>query len=785
MKKTSATIFLLILLCKSIVLGHILATDSSGIQSISFAAGTGRLDYDLDHGSYSVYFNGVLTIANAYSQCYSDSVFTSTSTRYTSRKLSSSALSDSFGTGTRYTVTLTGIGRLQMRQIFYVYNTRGYFYTEVALDGAGSNCYRMIPLISNDATLPSSGDTRALFVPFDNDMWVRYNAAPLSSANFTSSEVTALYDNTGRSGLVIGSVEHGDWKTGIKVTGSGDKTLSKLSVIGGWVDENVTRDKRGHGWVSVGKTTCKSPKIFVGSFSDWRSGLEEYGKSVAIADRRYVSSWTNATPFGWNSWGVIQTNLNLTKAMAVVDFFADSCAQFRNDDSTLYIDLDSYWDKLSDADLKTFCNYCTSKGLRPGIYWGPFVDWGKNASSVIQGSTYTYGSAWLKVNGAPVDIDNARAMDPTHPGTQDRIRFFAGRFKKAGFQMIKIDFLGHASLEADGYYDDTIHTGMQAYHKGMKYLIDQLGPMLMYAAISPNLATGPYVHMRRIACDAFKSISETGYTLNSTTYGWWLDNVYNYLDADHIVFGTETVGANRARLTSAIVTGTLITGDDFSSKGTWTARAQSLLQNKDVLAAARTGKAFRPVEGNTGNEAAELFVKTLDSYVYLAAVNYGSSTKSYSVPLPRIGLSSQTTYNAVKELYTGSTTSVTETMAFSVGPANAALYRFAINPTANFEFSTRDAQAHCSEKQTSIRFLTDNIISLRSPQPLRSVKIFDCRGRLAQVWSGAAAAIDMSTVDLKSGAYFLILKIGAGDVQRVKFVKTARIESSRTITKEK
>ena len=123
-------------------------------------------------------------------------------------------------------------------------------------------------------------------------------------------------------------------------------------------------------------------------------------------------------------------------------------------------------------------------------------------------------------------------------------------------------------------------------------------------------------------------------------------------------------------------------------------------------------------------------------------------------------------------------------MTFSVGPANAAIYRFNIDPTANYEFPTGGAQAHCSEKQTSIRFLTDNIISLRSPQLLRSVKIVDCRGRLAQVWSGAAAAIDMSTDDLRSGVYFLILKIGAGDVQRVKFVKTARIESSRTFTKE-
>ena len=29
----------------------------------------------------------------------------------------------------------------------------------------------------------------------------------------------------------------------------------------------------------------------------------------------------------------------------------------------------------------------------------------------------------------------------------------------------------------------------------------------------------------------------TEYLLNSVTYGWWLDQVYDYNDADHIQFG--------------------------------------------------------------------------------------------------------------------------------------------------------------------------------------------------------------------------------------------------------
>src|SRR5690606_40031559 len=121
--------------------------------------------------------------------------------------------------------------------------------------------------------------------------------------------------------------------------------------------------------------------------------------------------------------------------------------------------------------------------------------------------------------------------------------------------------------------------------------------MLVYAAISPNLATGRYVHMRRIACDAYADINATEYTLNSTTYGWWQSRIYDFIDADHIVFGNSSLGENRARLTSAVVNGSIIMGDDYSSQGQWMERSKSLLQNKDILKlAARTEGDFRSEE---------------------------------------------------------------------------------------------------------------------------------------------------------------------------------------------
>jgi alpha-galactosidase len=650
-----------------------LAAVPATIKNIGFGT-NGRIEYNLASGKYNVYFNGTKVIADAYATAQSNA--THSSPNYATRTYSSSAISDGLGAGTKHVISLSGNGLIPMQQVFYVYNSRNYFYTEISLNGTGANCYNMAPLISNNVVLPVSGDNRVLNVPFDNDTFISYNAASLSSSvNTTSSEVSAIYDNTSRNGLVLGSIEHSDWKTGVQMIGSGGGTLSQLTLYGGFTQESITRDKRGHGWVSVGATTCKSPKMMVGFFNDWRDGMEEYGKSNRIAEPPYVFNWTDPTPFGWNSWGSIQSGLNLTNAKGVVDFFANNLQGFRNGNMA-YIDLDSYWDNLNDTELKQFADYCKSKGLKPGIYWAPFVDWGKT-SRTVEGSAYNYTDIWLKENGAYHDLDGCRALDPTHPGTKQRIAYMIGRFKTAGFQMIKIDFLGHAAMEADSYYDGNVHTGMRAYRQGMEYLTDQLaGQMLVYAAISPNMATARYAHMRRIACDAYSSISDSKYTLNSTNYGWWQTYMYNYIDADHEVLSTASLGTNHARVASGVITGTVITGDNYSTTGQWTGVAQTLFQNQEVLDIARNGVAFRPVEANTGTETSELFTRAIGSYLYLAVFNYGTSSKSYSVSYSRIGLPNGT--YTMKELFTGTTSSINNSIGFTLGASDAAIYRITV-----------------------------------------------------------------------------------------------------------
>jgi alpha-galactosidase len=636
--------------------------------------------YHLNNGTWDVLVKGKPVITGAYATYKGEKEITSKDFgqgKYT-------ASTDVFDTNLDQHVIAWVYKDLRIKQFFWAKPGEQYFITALEVTGQHVGTAYCSPLTAARVIFDSTGDNRALAVPFDNDMWARFNTQPLQQANLTSSEVTALYNNDTYHGLVMGSVKHDVWKTGITIQASGSNAAT-VTAFGGLTDKNITHDKIAHGRVAQSGTGCKSPFIMVGMYDDWRNGMEEYAATNQRLTSRVIAKWQKATPVGWNSWGVLQTKLTLDKAKGVVDFFNDSCKGFRTADGTLFVDLDSFWDNMIkgglDGDvsqLKEFVQYCKSKGFKPGIYWAPFTDWGKYDRK-MEGSSYNYAQAWTRQNGQPVDMDGAYALDPTHPATKARIAWCLNHLKKLGFEMIKIDFLGHGALESDHFYDPHVTTGMQAYTAGMTFIDSVLdNTMLVYAAISPTMATAPYVHMRRIACDAFSAIDNTEYTLNSTGYGWWESHLYNYVDADHVVFNKESEGANRARLAAALVTGTLITGDDYSSTGPWSKAAMRMLQNTSLLNVIKDGRSFRPVEANTDNKAVNVFIKTVGKKNYLAVFNYSNTPCTYNLSAARLGMPNEKKLNAA-ELFSGTHTTWWGSWQLTVPASDAMLYDVSIN----------------------------------------------------------------------------------------------------------
>ena len=412
-------------------------------------------------------------------------------------------------------------------------------------------------------------------------------------------------------------------------------------------------------------------------FDDWREGLEAYGEANAlIAPPR---KWSKGNIFGWNSWGAMAEKLNYEGVLDVSDYISTNLQpnNFTND-GTAYVILDSYWDNLTDTQLKSFAERCVANGQVPGIYWAPFSDWGENGSRTMEGSNYKYGEAYLYVNGQPKKIAS-RALDPTHPGTRQRMSYFINRFKDLGYKYIKFDFLNNAILEADSYYDKNVTTGVQAYNSGMKYLTELCGDDLFMALSIAPAFPAQYGNSRRISCDAWGAKEDTEYVMNGLSYGWWLDKVYNFNDADHLVLREATEGENRARITSGAITGLYIVGDDFSKGGKQIDkdRALKFLTNPDVNAVAK-GVSFSPVEGNGEKSEHQFIHHDADGTSYFAIFNYSEDEMNATISLERMGLDPAANYQA-KELWSGNEQPVKEKLTVTVPAKDALLYKIRNN----------------------------------------------------------------------------------------------------------
>lgn len=507
-----------------------------------------------------------------------------------------------------------------------------------------------MPVVASGQAMIPGDCPRALFVPFDNDCWIRYASHPFGFEELTSYEVTAIFDNNSRHGYVMGSIEHDRWKSGIRMK-STSSCITDIIIEAGIAD-SLTRDRKEHGTFS-GKN-ISSPRFFIGMYDDWREGLEAFADANAAV--KAPRKWDKAMPVGWNSWGALAFRLNHDNAIETSDFIKDNLQDnnFTTSDGTLYIGLDSGWNNMTEEELKDFVRHCKDNGQMPGIYWTPFTDWGKNGDAIMEyAEEFCFRDAWLYADGQPQELDGAFALDPTHPAVERRIKAFSELFRRLGFVYVKLDFMTHGAMEADKWYNKDISSGIEAYNYGMKLIDKHFHDMYLNLSISP-LFPAQYANSRRIACDAWNRINDTEYTLNATSYGWWLDRIYNYNDADHIVLREATDGENRARVTSGIITGIFIAGDDFSLSGPEESKtkARKFLTNAKVNKAA-TGEAFRPVEGNGEKSEHQFVSRKRNGVCYYAVFNYSDMDMEQLLDIGRLGLDQSATY-VFEELWSGS-----------------------------------------------------------------------------------------------------------------------------------
>ena len=102
----------------------------------------------------------------------------------------------------------------QVEQRIYIYADKPYLHTELevsAPDGVALNYMAPVSISQPYALFNerSREGLYSLFIPFDNDAFVRYRSIEFGKPT-ESYGVTAFFDGGSRQGLVIGAVEHTD-----------------------------------------------------------------------------------------------------------------------------------------------------------------------------------------------------------------------------------------------------------------------------------------------------------------------------------------------------------------------------------------------------------------------------------------------------------------------------------------------------------------------------------------------------------------------------------------------
>jgi alpha-galactosidase len=670
-------------------------------EIVSVETGFLLLTVDLKTGTYGVRWHDGSALNGIVSAAKLDNVIRQT-TDYTRHHPDEGTLldvTDGLGRGIAVTIVHTDAERHTMKQQFTVYEDKPFIAVRIELAAEGDvplETGYMAPVLVQVADggsfglgLPDEHELRALLVPFDNDKWVRYESVAMPGV-MESYEATAVYDPITRKGLVMGSITHDTWKTGLKISGASPTAIDRLEVYGGATGE-LTRDSIPHGIVKG--LTVQSPVVFIGSYMDFRDGMEAFGRAnAAIAP---ALPWKYAVPFGWNSWSAAADKLDYDLYVQTSDFLRGIRDEGFHNNGVVYINFDSFWTNLSEEQLESAVKHVWNNGQKAGIYWTPFAFWGNDYGREVEGTDgrYKYEDLLLRDRNGNIlpSLDGGIAIDPTHPGNLLRTDFHMKRFVDWGFEYVKLDFLGHGALEGR-HYESNIHTGIQAYNFGMDYLTRLLDPDRIGRPFHINLSIAPlfphqYGHSRRISCDAFGLLSDTEYMLNSLTYGWWMnDSLYRFNDPDHTVlyqsYNQEATSEHegRTRLNASVISGTvLLMGDDFRKEEA-RRRASEWLSNTDITDLAQRGQTFVPVQGTSGSEASDVFMlrtteQGLDCF-YIAVFNFdkGASVEK-RVLLERLGVRRELSVYRMKDLWTGAITTGKGDIPVLLEPAESKLLK--------------------------------------------------------------------------------------------------------------
>lgn len=578
-------------------------------STVTATNGSYTLTFNLSTGKGTLTYGSVILMNEFYGD-YNVSGAASRISTYDSATRTASWTSignDGYGNnGYKLTIKCEMVSGSTIYLNFYIYNDISYFLTDMQIDNSTSQAIDFIePVACLNLDIGNFSDERIMTTPYTNND--DFGVCPVNnfgSFTGTSHWVCSVFDNANRAGFVAGAATTAKWKSMqyLRQAGSANAPLSGFSVY-------------NSGGTQSG-TTVSSDKFFLGYYSDYRTGLEEFGQKYTVAEPAPV--WTGDVPKGYNSWYSLKSEYATLNTMYnVVDYVNNNLKSLGYN----YVNLDSA--NVNEIEQIPFVNYVHSKGLKAGAYTCPLMIWDAYKDDPIPGTSYYGRDAILKDSSGNYVTsyfgDVVYALDATSPAGQAAITYCIQSIIDKGFDYIKMDFLDYGMLE--GSFFDSNANGMQNYRAGMaivKQLVDNSGrEIFLSESIAPLLPSG-YANARRSGCDTELGLRDyNGVERQSfNAIASWFTNgtIYKYNDVD-MAMVDNYVGSDYWMNTYSKNNARLLCNSIAAGGGLWLTsenlplvpedKMSEILANASLMGIINKGKAARPIKMTNFNHLNE------------------------------------------------------------------------------------------------------------------------------------------------------------------------------------
>jgi alpha-galactosidase len=611
------------------------------------------------------------------------------SSAYPQHKTAKAEFQDEFGSGSKLTVTHTGLaGAPDLVCTYKVYRDQSWGELEVKVlntTGQAITVQAIRTVIATSAPVislngPASAD-RVLSDSYSEDrpqLAIRDLAdGPHGMHRAVQSQL--IYNRKSGDSLFLGALTSDKLLTifHLKEQPAGDDTkiVSYEAVATGTTEIMKGESLRGSPAaeqvnlslaVQPG-ASLSSERIMFAAGTDYHAELEQYGRSVKLLHQARVDG---PTPIGWWSWTAYYFGLNEGAAITTAEYQAEHLKalgyQYYQIDEGYQYARGEYTTpdaKLFPSGLGNIAGEVRRRGLTFGFWTAPF-------EVSERAWVYQKHPEWLLHNSAGQLIhighvtnhnDPLYVLDTTNPGAQGYLRQTYTTLYNWGVRFIKMDFMDDTAVEGAYFRPNT--TALEAQRIGLNIIRSSVGEdVVLDKDGSPMLNPVGIVDTGRISQDTGHKFDATRDAASGIAARYYMNRNFFISDPDAFTVSPQTVydqewhGGRRpltideakASIALAAVSGGMLElGDDLTTLGASPERL-ALVEIPDLINMARLGHSSYPVDllsYDADDKQPSIFLlKEDDRQSILTIFNWTEAERKHSIDLTALGLKDRSKY---------------------------------------------------------------------------------------------------------------------------------------------